>query len=343
VAELASAREELSALEQCLQAGEFARDEQEEMGRLAAELDALGYDSEAHQRARAEAAGLAGFEGRYQQLQLAGQQADAERSALEELRVREQRWTETLAGERERRDALAAEVAGLPGLTEQIRAKASELEERRRQSHEAQLELGAARQMVAHVEEMAEERIRVVARRDKLVEERAELEELRLAFGKRGIQAMIIEAAIPEIEIEANRLLARMTEGRMNVRMETQRLTQKGDIQETLEITISDELGTRAYETYSGGETFRVNFAIRIALSKLLARRSGAQLQLLVIDEGFGTQDAEGRERLVEAITSIQEDFARILVITHIEELKDAFPVRIEVTKTERGSHFRLS
>jgi exonuclease SbcC len=86
-----------------------------------------------------------------------------------------------------------------------------------------------------------------------------------------------------------------------------------------------------------------VNFAIRIALSKLLARRAGAQLQLLVIDEGFGTQDAEGRERLVEAINSIQDDFQRILVITHIEELKDAFPVRIDVVKTAQGSQISLN
>jgi DNA repair protein SbcC/Rad50 len=61
------------------------------------------------------------------------------------------------------------------------------------------------------------------------------------------------------------------------------------------------------------------------------------------MDEGFGTQDAEGRQRLVEAINSVQDDFARILVITHIEELRDAFPVRIEVTKTRDGSSFRLN
>jgi exonuclease SbcC len=64
---------------------------------------------------------------------------------------------------------------------------------------------------------------------------------------------------------------------------------------------------------------------------------------MLVIDEGFGTQDAEGRERLVEAINSIQDDFERILVITHIEELKDAFPVRIDVTKTAHGSLISLN
>ena len=41
---------------------------------------------------------------------------------------------------------------------------------------------------------------------------------------------------------------------------------------------------------------------------------------------------------MVEAINSIQEDFKRILVITHIEELRDAFPVRIDVFKTPQGS-----
>ena len=75
-----------------------------------------------------------------------------------------------------------------------------------------------------------------------------------------------------------------------------------------------------------------------MALSKLLADRAGASLQTLVIDEGFGTQDAQGRERLIEAINSIQDDFEMILAITHIQELKDAFPVHIEVTKTAEGS-----
>ena len=63
----------------------------------------------------------------------------------------------------------------------------------------------------------------------------------------------------------------------------------------------------------------------------------------LFIDEGFGTQDAAGLERLVEAIKAIQDDFQKIIVITHIEELKEAFPVRIEVTKTERGSTFSMT
>jgi hypothetical protein len=58
----------------------------------------------------------------------------------------------------------------------------------------------------------------------------------------------------------------------------------------------------------------------------------------LIIDEGFGTQDATGWGKLVEAISSIQDDFQRIIVITHIDKLKDAFPVRIEGTRTNEGS-----
>ena len=70
----------------------------------------------------------------------------------------------------------------------------------------------------------------------------------------------------------------------------------------------------------------------------MLAGRAGARLRTLVIDEGFGSQDAEGRQRLIEAINLVSRDFAKILVITHLDELKDAFPSRIEVTKTAGGS-----
>jgi exonuclease SbcC len=61
-------------------------------------------------------------------------------------------------------------------------------------------------------------------------------------------------------------------------------------------------------------------------------------LQTLVIDEGFGSQDAHGRQRLIESINAVRGDFAKVLVITHLDELKDAFQTRIEVSKTENGS-----
>jgi exonuclease SbcC len=214
----------------------------------------------------------------------------------------------------------------------------AELQRVRAEEAAARLRLGASTQRLEACKALEEQRGNRLTRRDALAADIALYEELRTAFGVRGVPAMIIEAAVPEIEAEANELLSRMTAGRMHLRFETQRETLAGEVRETLEIQIADELGTRPYENYSGGEKFRVNFAIRIALSKLLARRAGAQLRTLVIDEGFGTQDADGRQRLVEAINAIQDDFARVFVITHIEELRDLFPVRIDVVKTRDGS-----
>ncbi|MBT3712483.1 MAG: SMC family ATPase, partial [Anaerolineae bacterium] len=114
------------------------------------------------------------------------------------------------------------------------------------------------------------------------------------------------------------------------------------DMKETLDVQISDSAGVRDYEMYSGGEAFRVNFAIRLSLSKALAQRKGARLQTLIIDEGFGSQDAQGRQRLIEAINQVKDDFAKILVITHLESLKDAFPSQIIVEKGEMGSEIRI-
>ncbi len=178
-----------------------------------------------------------------------------------------------------------------------------------------------------------------------LEEERGIYQELVIALGRQGVQAMLIETVVPRLEEETNVLLGRMTDNRMHVKLETQRerSTGRGELRETLDINVSDELGPRSYEMYSGGEAFRINLALRIALSKVLAQRMGAPLPTLFIDEGFGTQDTAGRERILDVISAIQDDFDKIIVITHLDDLKDMFPVRIEVQKAGNGSTFWLS
>ena len=341
--ELVKQREKLTELDERLTQGRYAEAEQVELAELFSQIEEVGYDPEAHQEVRRDLQVLSRFEEDRDRLKAALDRVDEEQASLERLRKSKARWQETLAADLAKKEALAQEVAGLPALAARLEGKSNEVDELRAKEAHARQVLGAARQKLDYCEYLTKEREKKLRERRKVAEEKAIYDELRLAFGKKGLQAMIIESAIPEIEDEANRLLARMTDGRMHVRFETQRETLKGDTVETLAINISDELGARAYELYSGGESFRVDFAIRIALSKLLARRAGARLQTLVIDEGFGTQDTQGRERLVEAINSIQEDFEKILVITHIEELKDAFPVRIDVFRTPQGSQVAIN
>ena len=204
---------------------------------------------------------------------------------------------------------------------------------------------GYLRSQVERQETLAEELKSESARLNALQDEQSIYQELAVAFGRQGVQAMLIETVVPRLEDETNVLLGRMTDNRMNVKLETQRerASGQGDPRETLDIIVSDELGPRSYEMFSGGEAFRVNLAVRIALSKVLAQRMGAPLPTLFIDEGFGTQDAIGRERILDVISAIGNDFEKVLVITHLDDLKEAFPVSVEVQKGENGSHFWIN
>ena len=238
---------------------------------------------------------------------------------------------------------MAGEIAALPELVDELGRAEQEYDSLRRRQTGVRDEMVIVQERLARCAEMEEKKRQKEKSLLKTLRDKEVYEELAQAFGKKGVQAFLIESAVPEIEEEANRLLGRMTDDGMRVTIETQRETKKGETVETLDIKISDELGTRSYEMYSGGEAFRINLALRIAHSKVLARRAGAPLPTLFMDEGFGTQDSDGLTKLVGAINSIQDDFKKIIVITHLEELKDAFPVRIEVTKTGEGSTISLS
>ncbi len=282
------------------------------------------------------------YSARQGELRAALAAAGAAQERIAALLERRERWAAARLAAEDRSRAIESEVAALRERLTDLPDKQRQLDALRRDDAMTRAQLGAAEQKLRALEALEVQRETRRAERDAVAARKGVYEELREAFGKRGAPALIIETAVPEIEAEANRLLNRMTDGRMHVRFNMQRETLAGDVRETLDIQISDDLGTRAYELYSGGEAFRVNFAIRIALSQLLARRAGTQLHTLIIDEGFGVLDAIGRERLVQAINAVQEDFDRILVVTHIEELKDAFPARIEVTKTSEGSVIAL-
>lgn len=175
----------------------------------------------------------------------------------------------------------------------------------------------------------------------KIVQLKLEIDDFQVlaqAFGKNGIQALIIESVIPEIESEANLLLSQLSDEQAMIFIEPLKDLKKGGYKESLDIKISDSAGIRPYEMFSGGEAFRIDFALRIAISKLLAKRVGASLQTLIIDEGFGSQDQEGIARVMEAIYSVRKDFSKIIVVSHLQEMKDNFPVHFLVNKGLTGS-----
>jgi len=340
---LAAERATLSEVEQQLAKKEFARQEQAALEEVEQQLATLGYDAAQHEQLRQQLTELEQYETPMRKLEEADRLIDQEKAAMSQAETHARELRKNAEADSLKREELAGELEVLPRLTAEITDAEKEyrqVEQQQKQAQEALWNVKARLQHCAELEKRKKEKEKALAQSGK---EESIYRELARAFGKGGIQALLIEMALPEIEVEANRLLGRMTDNRMHAKFETQRETKKGDVVETLDITISDELGTRNYEMFSGGEAFRIDFAIRIALSRLLARRAGAPLPTLIIDEGFGTQDSTGIEKLKEAINSIQDDFERILVITHIEELRDAFPTRIDVVKTGEGSTLSIN
>ena len=301
--ELQQASQSLSDAERALLDKAFSLQERDELANLDIALDALEYDAEAHQTGRQ---------------MLANRQAEIDAAA-------------------ERISTLKQDIESLPALTTRLNEAVQSSENMETQIRQAEIDRGVLQNNISRCENL-EAQIRDLEKdHRRLARDKSIYDELTTAFGKNGIQALVIESAIPQLQDDANEILGRVTENRMHLKLELDESTS-----EQLEIRIADELGTRDYLTFSGGEAFRINFALRIALSRLLARRSGAPLPVLFIDEGFGSQDRAGQERLTEAIQSIQDEFEKIIVITHIDQMKEAFPVRIEVSKGERGSTFSI-
>ncbi len=337
-AETKNARADLDELQQQLEESAYAQDARQALKTVLAELKTVGYDAEKHEAVKARVRELSAAEEDYRELEKARVGVEGEKEArarvAREIKAQQTRVSELQDQREERQAELDALKPRLDAADELLKA----LKSARQREVEVRQRVGAARQTLAALDTQEARRQRFVKQRDALAEQVALLIELREAFGVNGIPAMIIEHTLPELETEANRILEQLTGGRMHVRFETQRETKSGTVRETLDIIISDEKGTRPYESFSGGEQFRINFAIRVALSQLLAQRAGVRLRSLFVDEGFGSLDADGRRRLVEAVKAVQSDFDLVLVITHIEELQDAFPTRIQVTKTETGS-----
>ncbi|MEM6281056.1 MAG: SMC family ATPase, partial [Chloroflexota bacterium] len=328
----------LAEVTRILDADDYAHDIREQLTVLQAEKDALGYDGDAYKAHSAAMQEYSEFEQMQANLRVAEQAHPRLLESQAEAQRRETELHEMIA-------ELNTELTDIDGEIAQLTVQVAEFDRREQETVRLRTEernkweaVNNAQQALRALESLRDRKARDIDRRKHYSEQRTIYEELVKAFGKNGVPAMIIETAIPELQSITNDLLMRMTDGRMTVKFDTQREKVSGGTTETLDITIADELGTRGYEMYSGGEAFRINFAIRVALSKLLARRAGAHLETLFIDEGFGTQDAEGRSRLIEAINAIKDDFDLILVITHIDDLKDAFPVHISVRKTPDGS-----
>jgi exonuclease SbcC len=331
----------LAEVQSVLNEASFSAPQRVQLQQADASLQKLGYQPEEHKRRQQAELEARSAEEDFRNLEKARTAVESLRREIETLTTAAAALDEEIAHSQQQLTELESQISAQKAQLPDAQSMESELEELRHDENSLRQQVGAAQQMVAVLDKQRARKVELTREIAELKKQIAHLKTLETAFGRDGIQALLIEQALPEIELQANDILDRLTSGRMSVTFMTEREykdKKRDDKKQTLDILISDSSGQREYELFSGGEAFRINFAIRLALARVLAQRAGARLQTLVIDEGFGSQDEEGRQRLIEAINLVGEDFAKILVITHLDELKDAFPSRIEVQKTLGGS-----
>ena len=156
------------------------------------------------------------------------------------------------------------------------------------------------------------------------------LELLKEALSPRGIKAVVIDYLVPQLEERINAVLGQMSDFR--IRLDTQKATvDEEGVKEGLFITVlNDRKEELPFASYSGGEKVKITVAISEALASLMN-----QIGFRIMDENIVSLDKESTEGFVEVLTKLQEKFPQLLIISHLQEVKDIFEKQVMVTKID--------
>ena len=149
----------------------------------------------------------------------------------------------------------------------------------------------------------------------------------------------VLGARLDEVLSQASARLTVMSRGRYRLSRAEKR--EDGRAAGGLELTVSDEYTgkDRPVKTLSGGESFLAALALALGLSDVVQSSAGGlRLECMVVDEGFGTLDPEALDAAVHALEELQQGGRLVGVISHVPELKERIPVRLEVVPSRTGS-----
>jgi DNA repair exonuclease SbcCD ATPase subunit len=142
-------------------------------------------------------------------------------------------------------------------------------------------------------------------------------------LGRGGLQARLVDDALAGITFLANETLARISGGQLRLQ-----LSRQGDARGNEEIAIRARDLASADEPLdtqflSGSQRFRTSVAIAAAIGQYVAGSQGSAIRSLIIDEGFGSLDAQGRQEMIEELRNLSQLMDRIIVVSHQEDFQD--------------------
>lgn len=110
------------------------------------------------------------------------------------------------------------------------------------------------------------------------------------------------------------------------------------ELTDEYEIEVLDGGKKYPLERFSGGEADLANLCLRLAISRMIAERSGSALGFLILDEIFGSQDQVRKRNIVQAFNQLSKRFNQIILITHVEDVKDLISGAILVRERDDGT-----
>jgi DNA repair protein SbcC/Rad50 len=285
-----------------------------------ASLAALGegtFDEAAYAQQRAEAAALAKAHERFLQLgaRLEGRPAleeDLARAEAEAARQQEafaglERERAGLAFDPHQRQALEERFLG---LTRRAKDLAVEVAQREARVHACDADLARVAQQ-AEAQRALEAQVAEAQREVVLLERLAGERDAGLLA---DFRSHLMGRLRPVLGQRAGDLFRACTEGRY----------EGLELSEDYDLLVLEGGAALPLARFSGGEGDLANLCLRIAIGEVLAERSGEALGFLALDEVLGSQDEQRRARILGALAHLRHRFRQILLITHIEEVKDA-------------------
>ncbi|MBD2848234.1 SMC family ATPase, partial [Paenibacillus sp. IB182496] len=278
----------------------------------------------------------AGFASRTAYLQ--ARLGEPERS---ELATRLSRYETALAAALQRRSELEQGLDGrerpdVPALQQQLDERrlaaertAADCREAERQAESAQRLAAAIRTVQREAAQLEAELAQVLDLYEVMKGDNA----LKLSF-----ERYILIEYLEQILQAANLRLDKLSSGQFRLQR-SGRLEQRGR-QSGLGLDVYDGYTGqhRDVKTLSGGEKFNASLSLALGMADMIqAHRGGIAIEMMLIDEGFGSLDEEALGKAVNALVELQRAGRMIGVISHVEELKQVFPAVLEVSKTREG------
>ena len=334
----------LDALQARLNTEDYAPELRAQLAALERSRREVGYDSAQHDRPRGSSLSTLRPSSSTRprcrlRCRACQRRADA-LAAAEERRARNQAAQQSAAQQIDRLERDIERLEEGLGAQRERQAEVARTQAEARQTGQA---LVSEQQELAALESMRARREQLQQRADVVHHEAGLYRELRRAFSRDGVPAMLIDSAIPELEANANALLLRMTDGRLKRPPEHHARAPAPAVKSIRWIFAWPTNWACATTNCSAAAGPSASTSPCASPSRACWRGGPARgCARSLSTRGLAPRMPSGRERLVEAIAAIQPDFDLILVITHIEELRERFPRHILVEKHAEGSRLRL-